>query len=202
MTEAIPNPYWTEDVLLGETTIAQEHALVRLKLHTGEEPYRGHGAAELLPLSSPTGVAISLHGQPYLLEPALSLDVALSPSVHPSGAIGEIAATHWVGMRHRPVGNAQAWYYPADHLLLLWECFLEDRDRHESPFTDPLLQTVWTGVEALLCARFPAAARIVTPSWEDLYEKVAWQQFLGAQGYEATSLRAFVKHLPPEIAHR
>ena len=27
------------------------------------------------------------------------------------------------GLRQNQVGNAQAWYYPADGVMVLWECF-------------------------------------------------------------------------------
>lgn len=48
----------------------------------------------------------------------------------------------------------------------------------------------------MLRARFPAE-RLVTPSWEDLYEKGAWQQFLGSQGYAPVGPKAFGKELAP-----
>ncbi len=178
MDESIPDPYWSEDLLLGETPIDHETSLVRLKLHDADEPYRGRTAADLVPLTHPTGVATYLHGQPYILEPAITLAVDLHRTASTARVIGQVASTSWDGMRHRPIGNAQAWYYPADRLLVFWECFLEDRYRQENALTDPTLQTMWTSFEQLLRTRFPTAERIVTPSWEDLYEKVDWQQFL------------------------
>ena len=42
--------------------------------------------------------------------------------------------------QQREIGQAQAWYYPADHLLVLWECFLEDPFRQDEPTADELLR--------------------------------------------------------------
>ena len=111
----------------------------------------------------------------------------------------EVLSSDWVGMRQREIGQAQAWFYPADKLLILWECFLEDRFRQEDPLHDPALATIWTGFERTLLARFPGTQRIATPSWEDLYERPAWQQFLGDQGFLPFSPGCFVKELDPAV---
>ena len=74
---------------------------------------------------------------------------------------------------------------------------LEDRVRHEDPLQDALLGTVWTGFERVLLDRFPGTARIATPSWEEVYERPAWQQFLANQGYLPYSPGCFVKDLAP-----
>lgn len=195
MDEPIPDPYWSEDLLLGETRIDRETSLLRLKLHVADEPYRGRTAADLVPLTHRTGVAIYLHGQPYILEPAITLAVDLNRTPNTAGTVGRVGSTSWDGMRHRPIGNTQAWYYPADRLLVLWECFLEDRYRQDNPLSDRALQAVWTGFEDLLRVRFPAARQIITPSWEDLYEKVDWQHFLGSHGYSPSTPRSFSKQL-------
>ena len=187
--------YWTHDLLLGEARIGRETAAVRLKMHVSDEPYRSRAAADIVPLAHSVGRATYLHAKPYVLEPAITLTIGLFPTPADQGVIGEVERADWEGMRHREIGNAQAWYYPADRLLVLWECYLTDWCRQENPLTDPALAVVWTGFEGLLRDRFPAAARMVTPSWEDLYEKVDWQQFLAGQGYAPVSPKAFGKEL-------
>jgi hypothetical protein len=47
----------------------------------------------------------------------------------------------------------------------------------------------------VLLDRFPEAERIATPSWEDLYEKPSWQQFLAGRGYESFVPGCFVRDL-------
>jgi hypothetical protein len=85
---------------------------------------------------------------------------------------------------------------------MLWECYLNDVVRQENPLTDQALATVWTGFEGLLRGRFPTAERIATPSWEDRYERPAWQQFLGGQGYEPFTPSCFVKDLTAPTGSR
>jgi hypothetical protein len=135
-----------------------------------------------------------------VLEPDITLTIGVFPTPTDRGVIGKVERSDWEGMRHREIGNAQAWYYPGDRLVVLWECYLNDWCRQENPVTDPALSTVWAGFEGLVRDRFAEAARIVTPSWEDLYEKVDWQQFLAGQGYEPVSPKAFGKELPAPLS--
>ena len=109
--------------------------------------------------------------------------------------VGEVLASEWEGMRHREIGQAQAWYYPLDRLLVLWECYLFDQWRQDDPVGDPALAGVWRGFEGELLARFRRPQRVATPAWEDLYERPAWQAFLTRQGYEPATPGVFVKGL-------
>ena len=98
-------------------------------------------------------------------------------------------------MRHEEIGQAQAWYYPSDQLLVLWECFPEQRYRtSDDPRQDSVLSTLWHGFEAWLTDRFPAARRLVT-TWEDLYDRPVWQSFLAERGYSPIAPAAFGKDL-------
>lgn len=96
-------------------------------------------------------------------------------------------------MRHVEIGQAQAWYYPSERLLVLWECYLFDRWRLADPVQDPALNGLWQRFEAELLARFPEAELMATPSWKDIYERPAWQTFLNQQGYAPATTGAFVK---------
>ncbi|MGH2530923.1 MAG: hypothetical protein ACRDJW_01335 [Thermomicrobiales bacterium] len=198
MTEREPiidndDAYWGHDVVLGEARIGRETSTVRMHLHVSDEPY--YLREELLPLRHKSGDRAYVHGRPYVLEPEIRLTVDLYPTPTQDGAVGTVASSEWEGMRHREIGNAQAWYYPADHLLVLWECYLFDFARQKEPIGDTALRLVWTGFEETLLNRFPDAARIATPSWEDIYERPAWQQFLAGRGYEPFSPGCFVKKL-------
>ena len=81
---------------------------------------------------------------------------------------------------------------------MLWECYLFDWCREQDPSDDPTLATVWTGVERLVLEQLPGVDRIVTPAWEELYERDLWQEFLRSRGYRPFSERAFLKVLPQD----
>jgi hypothetical protein len=194
--ESIPDnddAYWSRDIALGEARIGRESSMVRMRLHVSEERYGGR--EELYPLTYKSGDRTYVHGRPYILEPEIRLTIDLYPTPTQDGAVGKVASSAWEGLRHRAIGNAQAWSYPADHLLVLWECYLFDAVRQREPLGDEALQLVWTGFEQALRDRFPDAKRIATPSWEDIYERPAWQQFLAGQEYEPFSPGCFVKEL-------
>jgi hypothetical protein len=189
--------YWTHDLLLGEAQLDGALSLVRGKFHVANEAYRDHHA--LVPLTHTQGERTYVQAWPYVLEPAATLTVDLSPSSDTSGAIGEVVDAAWMGLQHRRMGTVQAWAYPADRLLVLWECVLDDGVRRDSPLTDPGLSAVWAGFEGVFTRWFPQAERMVTPSWEDLYERPAWQQFLAGQGYAPFTPGCFVKAVMPGL---
>ncbi len=70
---------------------------------------------------------------PYVLEPKLTLTVGLYTKpkhyADQESPIGEVIGSNHEGFREAQVGNAQAWYYPADKTIVLWECFFEERFR-------------------------------------------------------------------------
>jgi hypothetical protein len=187
-------PYWQHDVALGEGTFYQDQLYtIRMKLHTSLEPFRGQ--EELVRLDHPVTNRTYLHAKPYILEPQIMLTVDLYDKPTGEGAISKIDATEWTGMRHHDIGNAQAWYYQQDQLLVLWECYLFDFARTEDPASDKNLTTIWSGFEHHLRERFPHTQRIVTPSWENIYERSAWQAFLQQQGYRTFNNQAFLKEM-------
>ncbi len=183
--------YWTNDLSLGEVTLPRGAAMVRLRWHQSEERIRDH--EELLPLEHKSGPRVYVHARPYVLEPAITLTVGPYPAPTEAGAVGEVVDSEWEGMRHREIGQAQAWYYPLDRLLMLWECYLFDSYRRADPVGDPALVALWRGFEGQLLTRFPEAERVATPSWEDIYERPAWQAFLTQQGYRPAGPGVFIK---------
>lgn len=198
--EQEPDPYWQEDVAIGTGRFFHgEDFSIRMRVHTATE--RASRRHEIVPLSDTVRERVSVHGKPYLLVPDLTLTVALTPESEPAGAIGTVTGSAWTGMRHEDIGQAQAWYYPTDQLLVLWECFPEARYRtSDDPQQDTTLAALWTGFEVWLTGRFPDARRLVT-TWEDLYDRPRWQQFLATQGYAPIAPAAFGKDLTPSPNH-
>ena len=196
--EQAREPYWQEDIAIGEAALFRgEVYVVRMRLHTTTERYAGRH--ELVPLSQSTGERVYVHGKPYILVPDVTLTVRLHDPPDLTGAIGAVAGSNWTGMRHEDIGQAQAWLYPADQLLVLWECFPEAGYRTSAdPQQDATLATLWTGFEGWLRQRFPQAQQFVS-TWEDVYARPLWQQFLAAHGYTPIAPAAFAKTLKPAI---
>lgn len=191
--EREPAPYWHEDVAIGEGRFYRDIYTIRARLHTETERFSRRD--EIIPLSEPTGRRVYVHAKPYILLPDITLTVALSERPELSGAIGEVLGSEWTGMRQEEIGQAQAWCYPTDRLLVLWECFLEERHRRDDAAADSTHAALWTSFEHLLLTRFPDTERLVT-TWEDLYDRSDWHAFLSAQGYEQAAPAAFLKAAP------
>jgi len=186
-------PYWQDDLLRGESRIRGARALIRLRLHTSVE--RSYGQHQPVRLSQPTGPRTFIHGEPDLREPQLSLAVDLFRHPHQE-EVGVARTTDWNGVRHRPIGTLQAACYPEDRLLASTEGALFDPYVEPDPQTDALLTSLWTSFEALLVERSPATARLVTASWEELYEPADWRTLLEMRGYAPLSDHAFGKTHP------
>jgi hypothetical protein len=117
--------YWNYNKVIDEGEIQGQCSLIRLKLHRSDETY--YYPNELFPLSSRRGKKVYFHAKPYTLIPKLTLTFALSsrPKAD-TGEIGKVIGSHMQELQARDIGNAQAWYYPADKALVFWECFLEE----------------------------------------------------------------------------
>lgn len=126
------DPYWTADEIIGELRHGREEYLLRLRLHESAERYH-RDPHELFPLAERRGERVYYHAKPYVTPPDVELTV-----------------------RQQDVGQAQAWYYPRERALVLWECFLEDRYRSgDDPQGDPGHVALWDGFERTLLARQP-----------------------------------------------
>lgn len=101
--------------------------------------------------------------RPFLLEPVLRLTVGVRPDVR-SGVIGEVIDAHWNGMRHREIGQVQAWHYPTDRLSVIWEAYYYEPLRLPPLPDDRNMSTLWGGVESFMVQRFPTAEQLVTPT--------------------------------------
>jgi hypothetical protein len=101
-------------------------------------------------------------------------------------------------MRHLQIGSTQAWYYPSDKTIILWELlsFGHLRPTAAPPPEDQAYLTLWRGFERQLRALFPEATRIATPSWDPDYPAEEWHRLLQALGYQPATPHAFVRALP------
>lgn len=173
-----------------------------MKAHVSKERYhRASEVDEIVPLQAKRGTHIYVMVRPYILEPDYRISVGLYEQPTREGAIGEVTSADWVGMHQREVGSAQAWLYPQERILVLWECFLEHWYRKEDPRTDENLKAIWLGFEKFLLRNLPQQVdRIATPSWEPLYDedKEAWPEFLEGLGYSPIGKRAYGKDIVPD----
>lgn len=187
--------YWTDDAVVGEGALWRSTYSIRLKAHVNAERYREREL--LIPDIQSAGERVYVHAKPYVLVPDMTVTVGLYPSPAPDEAVGEVTESDWVGMRHVEIGQAQAWHYPADNTLVLWECYPEpSAGRGESPAEDELWKTLWKGFEWFLTERLPGISRIVTPAWDPGYDRHVWRSFLESLGYMERSSAAFEKVIP------
>ena len=136
---------------------------------------------------------------PYVLEPKLTITVGLYSNpkhyADQESPIGETIGTPQVeGFREAQVGSAQAWYYPADKTIVLWECFFDSRF-HKHPFaTDTNMQQLWQSFERYLVQKFPQASTLATPFNDPIAHSIEeYQAFLKALGYSPIAETAFGK---------
>jgi hypothetical protein len=189
--------YWNSNHVIGDGIIGDEKSLIRLKLHRSEERY--FHKEELFPLSTRTGTRIYFHAKPYILIPDITLTIATYPRPAKDGAIGEVIGSDVKKLKPLEIGNAQAWYYPAETAVVLWECFLESRfSQHADPRKDALLTTLWTGFERLLLEQLHPVERIYT-TWEPIYERPVFAKFLAQQGFRKVGNIAFVKKVSQPV---
>jgi hypothetical protein len=129
----------------------------------------------------------------YILIPKITLTFALSRSKADTAEIGNVIGSNVQDLQAREVGNAQAWYYPTDKALVLWECYLSEHFRQSTdPREDTTLHTVWAGFEQLLLEQLPETAQIYT-TYEPIYERPLFAKFLATQGFRQQGDIAFVK---------
>lgn len=106
-----------------------------------------------------------------------------------------VAALDALAGNPSPIGKGQAYWYEENQVLVLWELIIDPYYRPLGRPADTILwPSLWKGVMDVLLQEFPLAQRIVTPSWEALYEREegAWTQFLVSIGYTKHDDRAYI----------
>ena len=184
--------YWNSNQVLGDGSIEDDRTLIRLKLHRSQERY--FHQEELFPIATSPGTRTYFHAKPYILIPDMTLTFAPYRTPAPDGSIGEVINMDVTKLKSREIGNAQAWYYPAEQALVLWECFLEAPYRQPDPQADKLHTLVWQGFEHTLGQQLPEVTRIYT-TFEPIYPRPMFAQFLATQGYHPCGPVAFVKEV-------
>ena len=209
MTQAVYTPvthddYWTHDTPLFVGTFPyyrNNPRMVQGKIHTAEESYFG-AASEIIPLKNKKGTCIYVNMHPYVLEPEVYMNIGLyqKPKQYADQdeAIGEVLSTQVKGMRQHQIGNAQAWYYPADKTIVLWECFFDSQVRNITSLTEDMhMPKLWKAFGQWLSKQFPEANRIATPFNDPIAKTIEeYQAFLRSLGYTPIAQAAFGKEIP------
>ncbi len=185
------DPYWTEDLEIGVTELEGEPFGVRFRVASQLEPY--WEGRELVPIAK-RGERLYVHAQAYILWPVITLTAGM-PATATGGALGVVLGSDYTGVRPVEIGDCQGWCYPEDGVTVLWECLVGDRYRTADPSEDSLLVLLWEGFERVLLERAPGTVRVVTPSWEPLYEPPTWHRFLEGKGYSPVVERAWAKEV-------
>jgi hypothetical protein len=197
------DPYWTHDTLLFEGTFRyyrDKKQPVHGKIHISEEDYDfhsfGHGL-ERSYLKNRKGMRTYFFMRLYIELPNIILSMAVSPKQYTDAGtiLGKTTGSRVAGFRHDEIGNAQAWYYPQEKVLVLWECYLDDFTRDASLLQDQNMVNLWTGFEQWLLNRYPETERIVTPYADPIWNIKEYQAFLRARGYTKGRSGTFTKLL-------
>ena len=206
LTDYIPvthdDDYYTHDtpLFIGRFPYYRhEPRMVQGKAYIAEERY-SWGYKEIIPLSTKQGTRHYVHLKPYVLEPQVFMTIGLYPQpkhyADQDNAIGEVLKTDVKGMRQHELGNAQAWYYPQDKVIVLWECFLDASFRTHPLAADTHMRQLWQAFEHWLVKQFPDATRIATPFNDPIAHSIEeYQAFLRALDYHPspTAEAAFEK---------
>ncbi len=195
--------YWTHDIPLFVGSFSYyryERRMVQGRIHLAGERYFDVNQ-EIIPINQThTGKRVYVNMHPYILEPELSMTVGLYPKpkhyADQDEAIGEVLKTNVKGMKQHQIGNSQAWYYPAEKTIVLWECFLEASFRTHPLTEDPYMRSLWSSFEKWLIKQFPEATTIATPFDDPIASTIEeYQTFLRALDYQPspTAEAAFEK---------
>jgi hypothetical protein len=195
--------FWTHDTLLFAGSFKyyrDKKQEVRGKIHMVGERYNFNNLGHSLErnyLTNLKGQRIYLLMHPYVVQPNIVMNMVLQPKHYADAGdiIGKTISSRVEGVRHHDIGNAQAWYYPEDNILVLWECFLHDHVRDFPLLKDTHMAQLWTGFERWLLNQFPEAEKIVTPFADPIWEAKEYQSFLRRRGYKKGKSGTFFKPL-------
>jgi hypothetical protein len=202
-TNATQDDFWTDCAQLFTMLFPSYYTKPQKvwgRFHSAKETYFG-AASEIIPLKHRKGECICVMMQPYVQEPILTLTVGLyaKPKKYADqeSPIGQtIGQPETQGFREVQVGNAQAWYYPADRIIVIWECFFDDRFRRHPLREDVNMRQLWQGFERWLLQQFPYALNFATPFSDPIAASSAeYQAFLKKLGYASIAEAAFGKDI-------
>jgi hypothetical protein len=194
--------YWQETANLFPGTFSSfrntgepQPVPVHAKIHRSIEEYHGI-ETERVPIKNTKGERIYFHIEPYVEAPNVISTGRMPPNGSDTDAIGTVQESQAEGFRATPVGKCQAWYYPADTTVVVWECFLDRAFRSKTlPAEDSNMQKLWQAIEKYFAKKFPRADRIVTPFDDPQFQREEYQAFLTFLGYEPVAKAAYGKRL-------
>lgn len=195
--------FWTHDTKLFDGTFRyyrDKAQPVRGKLHVSEERYDFHNFGDSLErdwLKTPKGARTYMLMHPYVIEPNLVTTLIVNPKRYADAGevLGKTTDIRIDGFRDKRIGSAQAWYYPEDELIVLWECFLDSFIREVPLHKDKNMTDLWAAFERWLLERYPETGRIVTPWMDPLWQPKEYQAFLRKRGYKRGHPGTYVKLL-------
>ena len=167
------------------------------RFHESKEKYSGL-SHEIIPIKEKEGKRTYVMMQPFVFEPKLTMTVGVydrpKRCADMESPIGEVVDSKHEGFKQVQVGNAQAWYYPKDRMIVLWECFFEERFRSHPLVEDVNMHGLWMSFEKWLVKRFPKAETLATPFNDPIAESIEeYQTFLKKLGYSPVEKAAFGK---------
>jgi hypothetical protein len=186
MTIAVDD-YWNKEEFAGRLLFPphDDERDVFFPWHESRERY-GRNHRDLgLTLREP-GERDYIHVKACFYSPRIIVTLALTPPMQSElgEEIGEVTGSRQEGRNRHDIANCQAWYYPTEKTLMLWEVDLfSSASEEEDPTKDFLLSSLWVLFEKQLLERFPDCERILTPHHEPRYERALFQAFLCERGY-------------------
>lgn len=168
--------------------------------HSSPERY-GKDHRELGIDLSDAGERQYVHVKAYYYAPRIILSVSLARPVEtPLGEeIGEVTESRVEGADRHFIANLQAWYYPTEKSLMLWEVDMSGHYGMSDPTRDFLLGSLWYFFERGLLSRFRDCERIVTPGADPSYSDESWREFLKSQAYQPHRDNTFIKLVTREV---
>jgi hypothetical protein len=200
--DTVEDDFWTERLPFFTAqfpSLYREPQQVHGRFHASDERYFD-GSHEIIPLQAPKGTRTYVMMHPYVLEPKLTFTIGLynKPKHYADqeSPIGQVIGSNHEGVREAQVGNAQAWYYPADKTIVLWECFFDDRFRKFPLLEDTNMQKLWQSFEHWLIKQFPQASTLATPFNDPIAESIdEYQAFLKSLDYSSLAKSAYGKKI-------
>jgi hypothetical protein len=199
--DTVEDDFWTERLPFFAAQLPayyRKPQQIHGRFHTSDEEY-SPSRHEIIPLSERRGQRTYVLMQPYVLQPKLTFTVGVynrpkqyADQESPIGKV--IGAPQAQGFREVEVGNAQAWYYPAEKTIVLWECFFYDDFRKHPMATDTNMLNLWKGFERWLLRQFPNTETLATTTHDPIAETIEeYQTFLKSLGYSPLFKTAFGK---------
>ena len=198
--DTVEDDFWTERLPFFTAqfpTYYKKPQQVHGRVHTSDERYFDT-RAEIIPLTQRRGHRTYILMHPYVLEPKQTFTVGLydKPKKYADqeSPIGEVIGSNNEGNREVQVGSSQAWYYPADKTIVLWECFFDSRFHKHPLATDTNMQKLWQAFEGYVMQKFPNAETLATPFNDPIAESIEeYQAFLKTLGFSPLSKAAYGK---------